>query len=379
MKLINKAFTIIFLIFIGLLSCSDDEQEFPLVLPSNLSFQIEKDTATFGQVEVTANASNANFYTFYFNENGLVTTKESKDGKASHQFITDGNFPIRVRAHSTTADFIERVKYVEIGSDTTGGGNDPGIPATGYTTPLSYPNYTLVWNDEFDGNELNSANWSYEVGTGNSGWGNNELQYYRQQNLTVDNGILTIESKNEFFNNSNYTSSRIKTEGKQSFVYGRIDIRAALPEGKGMWPALWMLGDSFSTIGWPKCGEIDIMEMAGGPTTSTRGDGTVFGTAHWEDGNGVKADFSGATSLNSGKFSDEFHVFSIIWDSQKIAWYVDDIKFHEIDITPASLSEFHQKFFFIFNVAVGGNLPGSPDNSTNFPQKMYVDYVRVFQ
>jgi len=150
-----------------------------------------------------------------------------------------------------------------------------------------------------------------------------------------------------------------------------------LPQGKGIWPALWMLGNSFTTIGWPACGEIDIMEMVGNNFTN-EGNNTIYGTAHW-DNNGSYAQFGGQSQLSSGKYSDEFHVFSIIWDSNSIKWYRDDNLFQQIDISVSGLSEFQEAFFFIFNVAVGGNWPGNPNSSTPFPQEMKVDYIRVFQ
>jgi beta-glucanase (GH16 family) len=138
-----------------------------------------------------------------------------------------------------------------------------------------------------------------------------------------------------------------------------------------------MLGSNFNDVGWPKCGEIDIMEMVGG---SSGGDKTVYGTPHWYDSPTQEhASYGGQYSLTSGTFADKFHVFTIIWDASKITWYVDDQKFHTIDITPEALSEFKAPYFFIFNVAVGGQWPGNPDGTTVFPQKMMVDYVRVFQ
>lgn len=254
---------------------------------------------------------------------------------------------------------------------------EPGvINPDGYSTPETYAGYTLAWSDEFNGTSL-SSDWTHEIGTGNSGWGNNELQYYRSENTTVKDGYLIIQAKKESYMGRQYTSSRIITQGNKSFKYGRIDIRATLPFGQGIWPALWMLGSNFSTVGWPYCGEIDIMEMVGG----SNGDNTVYGTLHW-DNNGSYActcDQGNDYSLSSGIFANEFHVFSLIWDNQKIQWYVDDNLFKTVDITPADLSEFQNEFFFIFNVAVGGNWPGNPSASTQFPQQMVVDYVRVFQ
>jgi beta-glucanase (GH16 family) len=244
----------------------------------------------------------------------------------------------------------------------------------GFTTPISRPGYTLVWNDEFDGTIL-SSDWVHEVGNGNWGWGNNELQYYRPENTAVGNGVLTITAKPQNFGGFNYTSSRIKTQGLKSFKYGRIDIRAALPYSKGIWPALWMLGDNITSVGWPACGEIDIMELIGGAGYNDR---TVHGTIHW-DQNGSYAYDGDSNSLPSGMFAENFHVFSIIWDANEIKWLRDDVQYHVASVTPAAMSEFQENFFFIFNVAVGGNWPGSPDGSTVFPQSMYVDYVRVFQ
>jgi beta-glucanase (GH16 family) len=135
-----------------------------------------------------------------------------------------------------------------------------------------------------------------------------------------------------------------------------------------------MLGDNISSVGWPACGEIDIMELVGGDNT----DNEVHGTAHWES-NGARALSGGSNRLANGTFAHEFHVFSIVWDSTKIEWFRDDIKFKTLDIRPSDLSEFQNKFFLIFNVAVGGDWPGSPSSSTLFPQYMFVDYIRVFQ
>ncbi|MEO0639590.1 MAG: glycoside hydrolase family 16 protein, partial [Bacteroidota bacterium] len=165
------------------------------------------------------------------------------------------------------------------------------------------------------------------------------------------------------------------TRDKQSFQYGRVDIRALLPKGQGIWPALWMLGSNFSSVGWPRCGEIDIMELVGGGEGK---DDVVHGTVHWEQ-DGQRALFGGDYQLPTGIFNDEFHVFSIIWTENAIRWLVDDIEYHVINTSPAELDEFRNSFFFIFNVAVGGDWPGSPDGSTEFPQMMVVDYVRVFQ
>ena len=246
-------------------------------------------------------------------------------------------------------------------------------PLASYDLPSPYPGYTQVWGDEFSGTALNTYDWNYETGN-NNGWGNEELQFYREDNTSVADGMLTIEAREEDFGGNNYTSSRLTTRNKQCFRYGRIDIRAQMPRGQGMWPALWMLGTSFSGFNWPAIGEIDIMEMVGG---SGRED-TVFGTAHWDNA-GSYATYGNETTLTSGTFSDDFHEFSIEWDETVIRWYMDGVPYSELDITSAGQSEFREEFFLIFNIAVGGLLPGSPDNSTVFPQRMLVDYIRVFQ
>jgi beta-glucanase (GH16 family) len=249
------------------------------------------------------------------------------------------------------------------------------IPSSGYSTPSSYPNLKLLWSDEFEGKELNEKFWNYEIGN-NNGWGNNELEFYKKENTTIKEGYLLIEAKRENIGSQNYSSSRLTTQNKFNFKYGRVDIRAAMPKGQGIWPALWLLGKNISTVNWPKCGEIDIMEMIGGEATGR--DNTSHATAHW-DNNNKYASYSGSTKLPSGKLNDAFHVYTIIWDDKKIAWYLDDVKYHEIDTRPEGLSEFQEEFFLLFNVAVGGNWPGNPDGSTILPQFMIVDYVRVFQ
>lgn len=253
------------------------------------------------------------------------------------------------------------------------------IPTGGYITPVSYPGYNLTWSDEFDGAALNTTDWNFEIGDGcpgNCGWGNNELEYYREDNTSIVDGNLVITAKKQQFGGRNYTSSRLTTKGKQQFKFGRIDIRAALPEGKGLWPALWMLGSNIDAVSWPACGEIDIMELTGDLPTR------VLGTVHFG------ANFNSRQFITQSKyltgnanFQDEFHVFSLVWVADKLQFLVDDEVFHTI--TPADMNgaayPFNKPFFFIFNVAVGGNLPGNPDNSTPFPQHMIVDYVRVFQ
>jgi hypothetical protein len=254
-------------------------------------------------------------------------------------------------------------------------GNYLPIDNTGYTTPLSYPGYTLVWNDEFNGSVLDNTVWNYETGGG--GWGNQELEYYTNStnNSYLTNGCLVIEARKETMGSNNYTSARLTTQSKKEFTYGRIDIRAKLPVAKGMWPALWMLGSNIATSPWPKCGETDIMELIG--TNPSQ----VIGSVHWAQTDGSSGTINNGYSLNSGNFSDKFHVFSLIWKQNSIQMLVDDqvyMSAKNTDITNGTWP-FNSPSFFIFNVAVGGQWPGNPDSSTIFPQRMLVDYVRVFQ
>lgn len=369
--IITMKYTVLtFLIFLLIGGCDSESPAPPLTLPSNLQVEVDVATDGSGKVDVTATAVNANFYTVSFGVTGSAAVK-STNGTASFTYAEAGDYTIRVRAHATDNDFISDDTEVTI-TKSTGGIT---IPTEGYSTPLTYPNMTLIWQDEFSGNALNSSDWTFE--TGGNGWGNNERQFYRQENVSFQDGHLIITAKKEAFSGSEYTSSRIITKDKREFKYGRVDIRALLPEGQGIWPALWMLGADISEVGWPKCGEIDIMELVGGGAGR---DNTVHGTAHWADANGNRVLYGKPYTLSSGKFIDKFHVFTIIWDSTKIYWYVDDVQFNVIDITPAQLSELKDNSYFIlFNVAVGGDWPGDPNASTVFPQRMIVDYVRVFQ
>ncbi len=251
---------------------------------------------------------------------------------------------------------------------------------TGYSTPTSYPGYSLVWSDEFTGNSLDLKAWNQEIGNGSGGWGNNELEYYTNslKNCFLSNGNLIIEARKEATGGFNYSSSRLTTQNKKNFKFGRIDIRAKLPVSKGMWPALWMLGTNITTAGWPACGEMDIMELVGANPLSSPG--WVKATMHWKSAAGTHLSSGADYNLSSGNFSQQFHVFSMIWTQDLIKCLVDDKLFLTVNAADAGATyPFNASQFFIFNVAVGGDWPGSPDASTQFPQRMFVDYVRVFQ
>jgi beta-glucanase (GH16 family) len=232
-------------------------------------------------------------------------------------------------------------------------------------------NWSLVWSDEFNGSILNTSNWTAEIGTGNSGWGNNELQYYtnRSENLSVSNGNLVITAQKEAYGGKNYTSARIKTQDHYSLTYGKVEAMIKLPSGQGLWPGFWMLGNHINPDGWPNCGEIDIMERV-------NNNSSVNGTVHW-DSNGHASYGQTTGSLD---FS-QYHTYSIEWDTDYIRWYVDGTQFNEFCIknNQGGTEEFQKPFFILLNLAVGGNWPGSPNSSTQFPSQMLVDYVRVYQ
>jgi hypothetical protein len=249
------------------------------------------------------------------------------------------------------------------------------VDNTGYTTPLSYPGYTLAWADEFSTGTVNPNSWTFETGN-NNGWGNNELQNYtdRSQNVFVSQGNLILEARAESYNGSNYTSTRMITKNKKLVKFGRIDIRAKMPFGKGLWPALWMLGNNIDQVGWPACGEIDIVELLGHEPNK------IYGTMHYGSSTASHASFGTTYSLSTGSFDQQFHVYSLIWVQNSIKVLVDDTQYVNFNATNGSGNyPFNNDFFFIFNIAVGGNFPGAPDNTTSFPQRMIVDYVRVFQ
>lgn len=236
---------------------------------------------------------------------------------------------------------------------------------------------SLVWSDEFNGGSLNGGAWNCETGAG--GWGNNELQNYtnRWNNVRVENGNLVITAQRENYYGSQWTSARINTKGKKEFKYGRVTARMKMPKGQGVWPAFWMLGADISWNNWPRCGEIDIMEHVSW-------ENTVHGTAHW-DANGGHAQYGNSTQNNKywTKFDvdvTQWHEYSIDWRADKIRWYVDGRQYMEFDIAGGknSTEEFHKPYYILFNLAIGGSWPGYPDGSTPSTNKMYVDYVRVY-
>ena len=229
--------------------------------------------------------------------------------------------------------------------------------------------WNMVWQDEFT-NGI-GPDWVFETGRGRNGWGNNEFQYYRRENATVENGNLVITAKRENFAGASYTSARMKTQGRKSFKFGRIEARIALPSGQGLWPAFWMLGDNITSVGWPACGEIDIMERINSvPET--------FGTIHWSDQNNNYATYSSEVRVAD---PGQYHLYAIEWDENSIKWFVDDRQFHEASIANGvnGTSEFSNNQFLLLNMAVGGNFPGFQVDNSKLPAQLKVDYVRVYE
>ena len=258
--------------------CGSDDGSDEVLAPTNLQVSFDLAGANNNILNVTATADNANFYRFDFGDG--TDQVENTNGIVTHSYQEDGDFTLTVTAHSTEAVFTTATEPISVAL--------PDPTEFGYDAPESYDGYTRVWEDEFNGTTL-SDDWTYEIGDGCPnlcGWGNNELEYYRAENTTVADGYLSITAKKENFGGRDYTSSRLITKDKQEFQYGRIDIRAIMPKGQGMWPALWMLGENIDEVSWPACGEIDIMEMIGGDGK----DNTVHGTVHW-DNNGNYANW----------------------------------------------------------------------------------------
>ncbi|WP_296948035.1 glycoside hydrolase family 16 protein [uncultured Massilia sp.] len=235
------------------------------------------------------------------------------------------------------------------------------------------PGWALDWHDEFDGPLLDRAKWVPE--TGGHGWGNHERQYYtdRPANVRVDGGMLVIEARREDYRGSRYTSARIKTAGLVERTHGRYEARIRIPRGQGIWPAFWLLGTDPGKVGWPRLGEIDIMENIG------KEPDTVHGTVHGPGYSGAGA-FGRPQKLEAGAYADDFHVYAVEWEPGEIRWYRDGILYHTArpDTVPGDWV-FEHPFFVILNLAVGGDWPGDPDATTVLPQRMLVDYVRVYR
>ncbi len=333
--------SIVLLVFIAL-SCKKPDDSLTDSAPANLTLTATVSVDSSGSVSFLATATNAASYTFNY---GNSETEVSVTGSVTHHYSSSGIYTVSVVAKSAT-----------------------GKTSSTSTVITVVVVHGLVWSDEFDGQgSPSSSKWGYDLGAG--GWGNNELQYYtsRTDNVTVSDGTLKIILKKESYQGSPYTSARLLTKGKFSFKYGKIEVRAKLLAGGGTWPAIWMLGDNISTVSWPACGEIDIMEHVGNQLNK------IFSTMHYPDhsgGNGVGGYVMNPTATT------EFHVYKCEWSAATIKFFLDDNLYYTFGNSGSY--PFNQNFFVILNIAMGGNFGGTVDPAFT-SGTMEIDYVRVFQ
>lgn len=337
-----KRFFFIYSLII-LLSCNkDDNPGNDNQIPANLNIVAVVNPDNSGNVSFTATATNTVLYTYDMG-NG-VANQLSTTGLLTYKYPSSGTYTVTVVAKSATGQTISKSITITV------------------TVVLS-----LVWSDEFDTPGLPDASkWGYDIGAG--GWGNNELQYYtnRIDNASVSGGVLKITAKAESFSGSSYTSARLLSKGKYSFKYGKIEARAKLPAGVGTWPAIWMLGDNISTVGWPACGEIDVMEHVGSQLNK------IYGTVHYPGFSGGNA-VGGTTVISNA--TTEFHKYTAEWNTSSIRFFVDDVPFFTFS-NNGSLP-FNQNFFIILNIAMGGNF-GGPVDPGFVSAAMEIDYIRVY-
>ena len=338
----NKLISILVLLLLTTLSCKKSDSSPRDVAPSNLTLNAAVSTDESGNVTFTAAATNAVVYTFNF---GNGATDVSVTGNVTYKYAASGLYTVTVVAKSAENKAISTTTTINV------------TVVTG-----------LVWSDEFDvAGAPNATKWGYDLGAG--GWGNNEAENYtnRLDNAFVSDGTLKIVLKKENYSGSTYTSSRLLSKGKYAFKYGKIEVRAKLPAGGGTWPAIWMLGDNISTVGWPACGEVDIMEHVGNQQNK------IFGTLHHPGHSGGSAD-GGWVMVPTA--TTEFHKYTCEWNTATIKFIVDDIPFYTF--ANAGSLPFNQKFFIILNVAMGGNFGGTIDPAVT-SATMEIDYVRVYQ
>jgi beta-glucanase (GH16 family) len=311
--------------------------------PTNLTLNNVVNTNNSGNVTFTASATNATTYSFDFGDGTAV--QNNATGSMTYKYSASGTYTTTVTARSSTGQTVTATTQVTV------------------TVVLA-----LVWSDEFNTDGApDPSKWGYDLGGG--GWGNNELEYYtnRPDNAVISNGTLKITAKKEFFVGSNYTSARLVTNGKYSFKYGRMEVRAKLPTGAGLWPAIWTLGADYATNAWPACGEMDVMEEKGSDINR------IYGTLHYPNHSGANGD--GATTVISGANTD-FHIYALDWTPQAMKISVDGVVFKTV-VNNSSIP-FNHDFFIILNLAVGGSFAGNVD--PNFVSSaMEVDYVRVYQ
>ena len=353
-------FAIITFLSLPFLSCSSDDE----TTGYTPDFSYQMDASNPNLVTFTNTSSGEYLYTEWDFGNGETTSKETaKDKEYTIYYPLKGEYEVQLKVWgpvNTTNDIKIISKTVTIEAD------DSEYDLNG----------TLVWSDEFDGSNINSSNWTFE--TGANGWGNNELQNYTNgSNAHIEDGKLVITARKENDNTTagSYSSTRMISWGKQEFKYGRIEVRAKLPSGRGIWPAIWMLGANLGSAGWPACGEIDIMEYVGYEPD------VVHATVHTTAGSGVNGNGS---SKRLTTCEEQFHIYGLTWTEEKMEFYIDTPDNITHTYSPASKTAANWPFdkpqFFILNIAVGGNWGGAQGvDNTIFPQTMEVDYVRVYE
>jgi beta-glucanase (GH16 family) len=344
----NSSFLLLLFSFFTASSCKKEDSTPASSAPTNLVLNAVVSSDGTGKVNFTATATNAVSYDYEFG-NGAIATATSGVTEYRYTLAGSNTYTVKVTAKSSSGATVSK-----------------SIPVTVNVT-VTAP--ILVWSDEFNTDGLPDATkWGYDLGN-NNGWGNNEQEYYtsRADNAVVINGSLKITAKKESFSGSNYTSARLLSKDKYSFKYGKVEIRAKLPAGGGTWPALWMLGSNIGTAGWPACGEIDIMEHLGNDLNR------IYGTLHYPGRSGGSADGASRVITNA---STDFHVYQLEWSSSLIKISVDDQLIHSV--VNSSAIPFNSNFFFILNVAMGGNFGGAIDPAFS-SASMEVDYIRVYQ
>lgn len=342
MKQVQLFTFILFATFFSSCSKKDTGSNTNNVAPTNLTVNATVNPGNTGSVSFIASATNAVSYDYDFG-NGVFQTVVS--GNVTYKYTETGNYAVNVIAKSAGGQTVSKSINVTV------------------TVVLS-----LIWSDEFNTDGApDPAKWGYDLGAG--GWGNAELEYYtsRRENSNVEAGVLKIKAIKENYSSSNYTSARLLSKDKFAFKYGKVEARAKLPAGGGTWPAIWMLGSNINSVTWPACGEIDIMEHVGNDLNK------IYATLHYPGRSGGNAD--GGTKLISNA-TTEFHIYSLEWSEAYIKMFVDGQLIHSV--TNSGSLPFNQNFFFILNVAMGGNFGGSVDASFN-NAAMEIDYIRVYQ
>ncbi|CAN5624600.1 family 16 glycosylhydrolase [soil metagenome] len=334
-------FSILLTLLCCLTSCSKDTGK-SVNPPTGLVINATINPDNSGNVSFTASATNATTYDYDFG-NGSSQTVPS--GTLTYKYGFSGTYTVSVTARNAGGQAVSKSISVTVNIA-----------------------LALAWADEFNTDGApDPSKWGYDLGAG--GWGNAELEYYtsRPENAVVSGGVLKINAIKENYMGSSYTSARLISKDKYAFKYGKVEVRAKLPAGVGTWPAIWMLGSDISTVGWPACGEIDIMEHLG------RDLNKIYGTLHYPGRSGGNADGSTKTIANA---TTEFHKYGLEWTPAAIKISVDDEVFHIV--TNSAGTPFNHDFFFILNIAMGGNFGGAVDASVT-SATMEIDYIKVYR